>query len=498
MTFAIVTLASISLFTYSMNRKDYKVLFSDLANTDANRIVLRLQEKKIPYKISPSGDSLLVPAELVPELRIEMAASGLTQGGAVGFEIFDKKNFGATEFVQKLNYRRALQGELARTVNSLDEIAASRVHIAIPEKSLFVEESTNPSASVVVKLKPGRKLQGSQVEGIVNLVAASVENLSPENVMVVDNNGNIISQSAKESGQSVMDGTQIEYQRNVEKGLAGRVQKMLERVVGKGKVVAAVAARLDFGETERTEEIFGSEDPAIRSLQRKTEKSKTPLSEGESSVSVKESPMDQQTVVNREKTNEIINYEVNRIVSKTVKPVGEIEKLSVAVMVDGVYVKNDKGNEEYQSRTKKEMELLEELVKKAVGFDARRGDQVVLSNIAFKRTDMEGILEEGKSLIDKLASLLFLLKFPLLLLSLVLTVFFVFKPVLKFLLDRGGEIESKTEQIMAAAGAELHSPLPTLKLENAKNENMPEITAVKAMARQDSRTFSELLRNWLN
>ncbi len=496
--FVILTMGCMAFFVYLMNQTEYSVLFSDLVGDDASKIVLRLQEKKIPYKVSSSGTTIMVPTEKAPELRIEMAASGLTQGGGVGFEIFDKKSFGATEFVQKLNYQRALQGELSRTISSLEEITASRVHIAIPERSLFAEEKNEPTVSVVVKLKPGRTLQPAQVEGIVNLVAASVENLSSGNVMVVDGSGKILSQPQEESAVARMSNSQIEYQRNIEKGLAGRVQSMLERVVGRGKVVATVAARLDFRETEKTEELFGADEPALRSVHRKTERAGIGPAEGESSVTRTEQRQGERGRTNREKSDEILNYELNRVVSKTIKPVGALEKLSVAVLVDGLYKKNDKGIEEYQPRTKKEIELLDDLVKKAVGFDAKRGDQVVITNVAFRRADMEETLADNGSLLDKVAPLMSLVKAPLLFLSMALVLFFVLRPVLKLLLSRGHEVDNRREQIMAAAGAELDAPLPTLKLDAATSEEMPEITVVRSMASQDARTFSELLKNWLN
>ena len=250
----IVILASIGTFVLYVNQKEYKTLFSNLSTEDAGKIIARLEEKKIFYKISASGDSILVPAENVSKLRLELASSGLPQSGGVGFEIFDRKSFGVTDFVQQVNYQRALQGELSRTINSLDEIQQSRVHIVVPRKSLFIESQAKPEVSVVIKLKPGGRLRVSQVEGIAHLVAASIEGLHPEEVTIIDSRGDILSKPVKGSQMSKQTDSQIEYQRNIEKNLEDRVQSMLEKVAGEGRAVARVSAILDFRVVEKTEE----------------------------------------------------------------------------------------------------------------------------------------------------------------------------------------------------------------------------------------------------
>ena len=216
-------------------------------------IVTKLKEKKIPYQLSDSGNSILVPSDKVSELRLELASSGLPQGGGVGFEIFDSKTLGVTEFVQQLNYQRALQGELSRTINGLDEIQHSRVHIVIPKKSLFAEDQLKPTASVILKLKSGRSLRPAQIDGIVHLVASSVEGLNPSDVMVVDNTGKVLSKIQDDAKLGRLSNSQADYQRNFEKDLTGRVQSMLEKVVGEGKAVVRISADLDFRVVEQLE-----------------------------------------------------------------------------------------------------------------------------------------------------------------------------------------------------------------------------------------------------
>ena len=252
MAVALAAAASIGLMVYLTNQVDYKVLFSNLSAEDAGSIVAKLNEKKIPYKISSSGNAVSVPAEKVSELRLELAAAGLPQGSGVGFEIFDdNKTLGATEFEQQLNYRRALQGELARTINGLDEIQSSRVHIALPKDSLFSDQQKKPTASVTLRLKSGKTIRPAQIEGIVHLVASSIEGMNPEDVMVVDSRGTILSSSQNDSKLSKMTVQQADFQRNTEKELSGRIQSLLENVVGKGKAVVRVTAELDFRVTEK-------------------------------------------------------------------------------------------------------------------------------------------------------------------------------------------------------------------------------------------------------
>ena len=281
MTLAIVTvliIASIMTFVHFTNQEDYRVLFSNLTSEDASNIVTKLKEKKVSYQLSPSEDTISVPSGQVSELRLELAAAGLPRGGGVGFEIFDNKTFGATEFEQQLNYRRALQGELSRTINSLDEIQQCRVHIVLPKESLFIEQQKKPTASVTVKLKAGRKLKESQIDGIGHLVASSVEGLNSDDVMIVDNQGNILSKKQGDSKLARLSSSQSEYQRNLEKDMGNQIQTLLENVVGHGKAVVRVKADLDFRVMERTEEIYDPESPVIRSTQKQVDKSVGPAS----------------------------------------------------------------------------------------------------------------------------------------------------------------------------------------------------------------------------
>jgi len=280
-------------------------------------------------------------------------------------------------------------GELSRTIGSMDEVQQVRVHIALPKDSLFVEDRKKTTASVTLKLKSGRTLRSSQIEGISHLVASSIEGLSPEDVMVIDGKGNILSKPSGDPKFMRVTASQMEFQQNMEKDLAGRIQTMLENIVGREKAVVRVAADLDFRVSEKTEETYDSEAPVVRSMQRQTEKAQSTSAGKAGGAGAGTAPAGQE----REKVDEVINYEINKVVNKTVMPIGEIQKLSVAVLVDGVYQKDNQGKEAYRPRDKKELDSLEDLVKKTVGFNAARGDQVAVSNMPFSKMPVDEILE---------------------------------------------------------------------------------------------------------
>ena len=497
MTLASVTiliLASIFIFVYITNQEDYHVLFSNLTSDDASNIVTKLKEKKVPYQVSPSSDVISVPSGKVSELRLELAAAGLPHGGGVGFEIFDNKTLGATDFEQQLNYRRALQGELARTINSLEEIQQSRVHIAIPKESLFIDQQKKPTASVTVKLRTGKKLKQTQIDGITHLVASSVEGLSPDDVMLVDSQGNILSKVQGDSKLARMSSSQIEHQRNIEKDLANQIQSMLENVVGQGKAVVRVSADLDFRIMEKTEETYDPESPVVRSTQKQMDKANSaPPAIGKAPGSVT-SPGSE-----KEKTDETVNYEINKTVSKTMMPVGDIKKISIAVLVDGIYTKDDKGVAVYQERPKKELESIEDLVRKSAGFNVQRGDQVVITSMAFSKTDTEqGMIEQSWQ--DKIAPFLPIVKYVVIMIGLLLAFMFVIRPIIGSVVSAAQRIEDRRQpQLTSAAGVsvELSGKTPPLTLEQLEEKPMSEVDLARQLAGADAKKFAELLRNWL-
>jgi flagellar M-ring protein FliF len=481
----LITAASIVLLVYLTTQVEYRVLFSNLSNEDAGNIVSKLSEKKIPFKVSASGGAISVPVDKVSELRLELAAAGLPQGGGVGFEIFDNKTLGATEFEQQLNYRRALQGELSRTINGLDEIQSSRVHIALPKDSLFTEQQKKPTASVTLRLKSGKSLRPGQIEGIVHLVASSIEGMNPEDVMVVDSRGTILSARQNDSKLSKLTAQQMDFQRNMEKDLAARIQSMLENVVGQGKAAVRVTAELDFRIMEKTEETYNPDAQVVRSTQRNSDKENAVNSAGVVSDNPK-----------KEKLDEIINYEINKVVSKTVMPVGETKKLSIAVLVDGKYKKNEKNEEVYQGLTKNEIESLEDLVRKSAGFNASRGDQVVVTNMPFRKVDAEEA--EAATWKENVETFSPVLKYIGIFILIAFILLFVLRPLLKSIMS-GAPVHPMAEaRVPAGVAMGEYTRQAAEDIRHTSSDHpMTEADITREMARADAKQFADILRNWI-
>ncbi|MFH1081225.1 MAG: flagellar basal-body MS-ring/collar protein FliF [Pseudomonadota bacterium] len=493
---AVIVALSIGAFVWVTNQEDYRVLFSNLSSGDAANILIKLKEKKVPYQISAAGDIISVPAAQVSELRLELAAGGIPQGGGVGFEIFDNKTFGTTDFEKQLNYRRALQGELARTINSLDEIQQSRVHIVLPKDSLFVDQQKKTTASVTIRLKPGKKLKPSQIDGIGHLVASSVEGLNAADVMVVDSQGNILSQNSGDSRLAQMTTSQVEHKKNIEKDMAGKIQTMLENIVGPGKAAVRVSADLDFRIMEKTEELYDPESPVIRSTQKQIDKATGPIP-----VPGKTAAPAALAGPEKEKSEETVNFEINRVVSKTVMPVGEVKKLSIAVLVDGIYNKDSKGTLIYQDRPKKDIDALEDLVRKSAGLDTQRGDQVIVSSMPFNRPEAE----QGMTSLpwqDRLAPFFPIIKYIVTLIALVLIIFFVIKPLMQSLTAASlrigtGKLAAPSIGRSGGVSVELSSQPTPLAIGGLEDGSLTEVEMARQMAALNSKKFAELLRNWL-
>ncbi len=391
-------LATLAVIWLWVQKPDFRILFTNLSSEDAGGVVEKLKEMSVPYQFSENGKSLLVPSERVHELRLLLASEGLPQGGGVGFEIFDQNSFGTTEFAQKLNYKRALQGELARTISQLEEISNARVHLVIPEPSLFSEQEELTRAAVVINLKPGKVLSESQIQGITHLVSGSVEGLKPEAVTIVDSRGKIRSTGSEGSSVMQMSGSQQDYQKDLEQKIQQKIQSMLGKVVGPDKALVRVTAMLDLRQVELTEEKFDPDTQVVRSQQRSqgnsNGSSNTSGPNGVPGVSSNVPPGGQQSGVgaaNQNTTNnsnEVINYEISKTVSRVVEPFGTIKRLSVAALIDGTYkeVTNEEGlsTQEYVPRGEEEMATLHAIVKKAMGFSAERLDEVEVVNIPFK------------------------------------------------------------------------------------------------------------------
>lgn len=366
---ALGAIAAIVALVMVANRPSYGILFSNLDPQDAAKIVEKLQEKKIPYQLEDAGKTILVPKEKIYDVRLSLAGEGLPQSSIVGYEIFDRTNLGVSEFVQKVNYRRAMEGELARTILGLEEVEAARVHIVVPEKSLFKEDTKPTTASVVLKLKSGKPLRRESVQGIIHLVASSVEGLEPGNVTIIDARGNLLSDVEKSNTVAAKTGTQYELQHKVESYLAQKAQSMLESIVGAGNARVQVTAELDFRQVERTLEKYDPDKTVVRSEQITEEKN-----------------ILKDSIQPSTRSNTVTNYEINKTLEHVIENVGGIKRLSVAAIVNGIPVQEEKdGNlvTEYRARSAEEMAQLSEIVKRAVGYDSTRNDEVSVVNLSF-------------------------------------------------------------------------------------------------------------------
>lgn len=353
-------------------RPDMGVLFSGLEPSDAAAIVEKLKERGIPYELADQGRTLKVPQAQLHELRLQLAAQGLPQKSTVGYELFDKATFGMSDFVQKLNYRRALEGELARTISTLEEVEHARVHIVLPERTLFQEQQAKPTASVILRLKDGRSLSRLNIEGIQHLVASSVEGLEPSAVTIVDQRGRLLSELTPAPGSPAgLTQAQYELQQRVDQYLTAKVQSLLDGVLGVGNSVVRVTAELDFTQLERTREDYDPERQATRSEQSITEQSRSG---------------DTTAAATTQRTNTIVNYEIPRTIERVTTAPGVIKRLTVAALINGttrLVQENGQWKRLYAPRTQEEMEKLTDIIKNAVGYNPARNDQVSVVNVQF-------------------------------------------------------------------------------------------------------------------
>jgi len=395
-----LAIATIPMLMIMGKEPELVVLFSQLDSNDTRAIIQELGKQGVTYEVGEGGKTIEVPAERVHELRLQLASVGLPESAVVGFEIFDRTGIGVTPFTQQMNYRRALQGELARTISQISHVERVRVHLVIPEKRLFTSAQKPAQAAIVLTLKRGNSLGSTKVQGIVHLVASSVEGLEPSQVTVVDNHGEVISQNSADEGTQLTS-TQIQMQRQVESDLERRVQTMLDKVLGRDKSVVRVTAPLEFRQVEITEETFDPNSQVVRSENRSQEKvvEQGSRTGGPGVPGVRSNVPNDLPLIGgsgpkeAKRKNETVNYELNRKVSKIIEPTGTIKRLSVAVLVDGTYeviegvegqAEDATGEKHYVPRPEQEMQNLIKIVKNAVGFSEERGDQIEMINVPFE------------------------------------------------------------------------------------------------------------------
>ena len=496
---------------------DYAVLFSDLEGADASAVIDKLKSQKIKYEIRGDGGTIAIsPPEMVHELRMSLAGDGLPKGGKVGFELFDASSLGATSFVERLKFLRATQGELERTISSLENVASVRVHITQPEKTVFAKRSSEATASVMLKLRNG-ELDAKQIKGISHLVAGSVEGLKIENVSIVDIYGNLLSERIQnKDSELTIDADRIQYQNSVEQSYAQRIEQMISKVVGPGKVIARVAADLDFSVSEREEESFDPGGAVARSEKIIEEGSGSGARGGIPGVvsnltDAQNLPKADGAGSNSARKESVRNFEVSRAVSKTVLPRGKLTKLSVAVLVDGTYeaaagagTADAPAKPQYKPLSAEMLQQIEGVAKSAVGFDVARGDSLTVENIQFQvaDADMAEALDSKASqdfifnVISKVVPGLFIILFFLM----------VVRPLVKFMItpteaeiDLSRLLPTGIEELEQELKQEKKAVVPVTVETNVDIAQLESLMAENSKIVKDNPTQAALLiRYWLN
>jgi flagellar M-ring protein FliF len=493
-TLGIFFVLSMSYLGYIGTGSDYVTVFVDQKPEDAAKIVAVLETQNIPYELAAGGSVIKVPSSQQHEARLVVASEGVPSGG-VGYEIFDEPKFGMSVLEQEMNKRRALQGELRRTIVSLDEVDDARVHVVLPKKATFKEDDEDATASVVLSIRNGRTLSKDKVRGIVNLVAASIGGLDPSGVNIVDSAGNILAGPTDPTMAATLP--RLEFQHGLEKSLERRIVKLLEPAVGLGNTRVQVSADVDFREIEQLEEVYDAERAVMRSEhtleKRRVDENNAAagvvgVQANINNVAPDEGGVANTNVVHIEKT---INREIPMTRRKIKEGVGKTKRLAVAVLVNGTYerIENASGEMEtkYTERTKEELATLESIVKAAVGFDAERGDQVVVRTMPFMEQpsgEAEGTFFLGPDVWRGI-------RYGLVLLLSVLLLLFLVRPMVKAV-----TAAVPADQFLPEPVGGPSDPMAEIAVQARERAGRNRGMAI-AYARKEPRKTAQILRAWL-
>lgn len=491
---------------------DYAVLFSNLEERDGGAIVTALQQQNVPYRISSNGSAILVPSANVHDIRLRLAAQGLPKGGMVGFEVMENQRLGVSQFLEQVNFQRALEGELGRTIQSISSVSAARVHLAMPKQTGFLRDEQKPSASVMVTLYPGRVMDPSQVAGIVHLVSSSVPHMVNERVSVVDQNGNLLTHGSDPLRNAGLDATQITYVREVEAGFIRRIENILAPIVGEGNYKAQVTAELDFNQVEQTAETFRpnpSPEQAIRSQQTTEQQTREPGPGGVPGALTNQPPVPATAPIvnpnpggvspdgvlplnsNRSAT---LNYELDRTIQHTRQAPGQIKRLSVAVVVNQRTETLPNGTTRTVPLPEDEIARITNLVREAMGFSQTRGDSLNVSSAPFAAvSDASEAVPLWKDP-DMLALAKELGRYLLVALAIGFVYFGVIRPLIKAVTPPPPEVEDEAE----GAGTEEGDEDVIVDLSGARVMSFDEkLARARELAKSDPKLVANLLKEWL-
>ncbi|RXZ32823.1 flagellar basal body M-ring protein FliF [Oxalobacteraceae bacterium CAVE-383] len=511
---------------------EYRVLFSNFSDRDGGAIVASLQQMNVPYKFSDTGNAILVPENVVHDARLKLAAQGLPKGGNVGFELMENQKLGISQFLEQVNFQRALEGELARSIESLDSVAGARVHLALPKASVFVRDQQKPTASVILNLRAGRVLDNEQVSAIVHLVASSVPDLPPKNVTIIDQNGNLLSSDAKKPANSGLDPSQMKYIQDVQQDIVKRVESIITPIVGSGNVRAEATADIDFSRTEQAAEVYkpnqAPNSAAIRSQQSAETSNPNAAAGGIPGALTNQPPAPAtapivqpvpggpgaapaaSSTVQKDSTT---NYEVDKTVSYVQQPMVGVKRLTVAVVVNYKRVYNANGVASMKPLTDPEKQQITELVREAMGYNKDRGDSLNVVNTQFSaEPEIELPLWKQPNMIS-LALLIG--KYLLVFIVLMILYFRMLRPIIWNLTGKTErDAKAKAEAEAAAAAAEAAAEEAERMANdpdayvNLSGEGEPDFIPVmsykenleiaKSMAKRDPKLVASVIKGWVN
>jgi flagellar M-ring protein FliF len=494
---------------------DYRVLFANFSDRDGGAIVAELEKMNIPYKYAEGGGAVLVPADRVHDARLKLASQGLPKGGNVGFELMENQKLGSSQFIEQVNFQRAMEGELARSIESVSAVQAARVHLAMPKDSIFVSEQKQPTASVLLNLHPGRVLDPQQVSAIVHLVASSVPELSPKNVTIVDQNGNLLSDTSKAASANGMDPSQIKYVQDLQQNVVKRIESIISPIVGTDNVRAEATADVDFSRSEQAVESYKpNQTPdamTIRSRQTSESLNGTANPGGVPGALTNQPPAPATAPINAPgqaaktaapaaaapatstRNDATVNYEVDKTIQYVQQAGGGLKRLSVAVVVNYKKTTDKAGKVVMKPLSAAEIAQITNLIKEAMGFNQARGDTLNVVNSPFATMEQEIIPEPpiwkqpdniqlakdaGKYLLMAVALLLLYLR--------------VLKPMLKKIAEAPAlPPPGQDGHPQLAANGEL------LALPAGQRNYQDNLSRAQKMANDDPRVVANIVKTWV-
>ena len=528
-----VVIVAISSIAYLwLKDDDYGVLFSNLNDKDGGEIISQLDKMNIPYQFSSSGSTILIPEDKIYQTRLRIAQQGLPKGGAVGFELLDKESFGMSQFNEQINYQRALEGELSRTISIISSVDDARVHLAMPKPSLFVRERKFPSASVALTLLPGRSLSQGQIDAIIHLISSSVPELQADKVTIIDQRGHLL--TGEKYRDSNVNVAQLEFSERIETGIRERVEKIIIPILGKSNVMVQVNAEVDFSRQESTSETFDpNSDMANQTVRSKQQVENRQLAANSGIGGVpgalsnqpvpnSSAPIDEQSDKedknNKQQnynlqTNNTLNFEVNRQVVHSKIPEGRIKRLSVAVLVNYKYVNTEQiektddkqddsakeATEQWVKLDKDELANIEALARQAMGFSDLRGDSLTVANLKF--TDQ---VDDDNQTFAFLNSYEFydLLKMGIKYLIYILIAWFAWKKMLRSLwIKLQRQLLHSTNQSSDASSSgeeKLDYKAHSKQQQKIFEDNMQQQQYIRKIVEKDPRVMALIIRGWLN